>query len=691
MKITASLVSPSRLVFEEPEGFTSKLQKLSTDALQGLRSFSQEILNGNQEKRREVTEQLCRGALDELEFQAMKELAKKDIADFFDKLTPTFLCHPEAKDMLIQAAKLVPFAALMRIDRYAKEPYAKEVIAIAADAQPASALRLADRYIREPYAQEIIMQAAKADPHSAMSFFDRYAKEPYAQMIITRAIEQDPVSAWRVNAMSYVAQAATTPAITKLQELSRMGVDPDIGLLLDELVRGTLTVDQATVLAKDDTKLLPILIRIKARPNHLGSFGIEKEIKDISLQSIQLFNTLHEVSDRQRFEGVANADSKTLFTLMTYGEEEIWTSSFNGCFDRLLARMQTEHLTGDQLICQLGFNKFRTFIKMCAGFGRLGEFLKTMPGEFQKDLLRQFVTGIETASNPLEQAVVVADTFASLSDPALLTVLSDGIRAEYARVSGVSNQQGIALYGLLAGMFAEKRVIDDTWSREMAERYQLKNPTHIDNKELLNPDGTNVQQYFFYNDEDGAFSFKSFLGQYQGKPGWKVTNDPKSTYVTIESTNGAKKVSIYANKPEQEDQGPDDIAKALQAKNIQSIVVVHRGHSYHTQKTIDRIPFIAKIVSLGSCGGYNNLEAVLRRAPDAHILSTKGTGTMTVNDPVLRALNDMITAGKDIDWPQFWQQMEKRLGGNKDFGNYVPPHKNLGAMFVKAYRQQTAP
>ncbi|MFH0799742.1 MAG: hypothetical protein V2A66_06130 [Pseudomonadota bacterium] len=148
-----------------------------------------------------------------------------------------------------------------------------------------------------------------------------------------------------------------------------------------------------------------------------------------------------------------------------------------------------------------------------------------------------------------------------------------------------------------------------------------------------------------------------------------------------------KRIEIYANKPTSEgvEKGPDEIQKVFSKRNIQSIMVVHRGHSFHAGETIGRIPRIAKIVSLGSCGGYNNVSAVLERAPEAHIISTKGTGTMNVNDPLFKMLNEAILTGEDINWPEFWRRAEGRFGGMDEFRSYIPPHRNLGVMFLKAY------
>ncbi|MBK7959146.1 MAG: hypothetical protein IPK03_14275 [Bacteroidetes bacterium] len=41
--------------------------------------------------------------------------------------------------------------------------------------------------------------------------------------------------------------------------------------------------------------------------------------------------------------------------------------------------------------------------------------------------------------------------------------------------------------------------------------------------------------------------------------------------------------------------------------------------------------------------------------------------------------------GININWNNFWESMENRLGNNPLFFDYVTPHKNLGALFIRAY------
>jgi hypothetical protein len=118
-------------------------------------------------------------------------------------------------------------------------------------------------------------------------------------------------------------------------------------------------------------------------------------------------------------------------------------------------------------------------------------------------------------------------------------------------------------------------------------------------------------------------------------------------------------------------------------------VIVHRGHSTDADRTIEQIPATAVLVFLGNCGGYSQLEAILSRVPEAQVIATRGIGTCTVNDPLLKALNDYLLSGKDVIWAEFWRYTGSVLAGNPRFADYVPPDKNASVIFLKAYRALT--
>ena len=115
-------------------------------------------------------------------------------------------------------------------------------------------------------------------------------------------------------------------------------------------------------------------------------------------------------------------------------------------------------------------------------------------------------------------------------------------------------------------------------------------------------------------------------------------------------------------------------------------IAVHRGHSYYLDGTLDILNQSTKIVILGSCGGYHQVAKALENAEDVQIISTKQIGTMSVNDVLIKDMAEMLRNGKSIDWKIFWTDLEKKLKNNEKFYDYIPPYKNLGAIFIKAYK-----
>jgi hypothetical protein len=53
-----------------------------------------------------------------------------------------------------------------------------------------------------------------------------------------------------------------------------------------------------------------------------------------------------------------------------------------------------------------------------------------------------------------------------------------------------------------------------------------------------------------------------------------------------------------------------------------------------------------------------------------------------------------LQAGKNIEWIPFWKKFKQRTGDPEGFDDYIPPYKNLGALYIKAYKiaeNKTAP
>ena len=169
----------------------------------------------------------------------------------------------------------------------------------------------------------------------------------------------------------------------------------------------------------------------------------------------------------------------------------------------------------------------------------------------------------------------------------------------------------------------------------------------------------------------------------------KKIEDNKN-WIAFASTRG-KPIYIYANKPLNEETGELEKAQAalnnyLENKGLQPAIVIHRGHSYYAPYTIEQIQPSAKIVFLGSCGGYHLIHNVLQHAPDAHIISSKQIGKEVINRPFIDLINEKLRAGSNIDWMPFWNEFKAKAGKVEGFDDYVskPVSPSIFVSKVKA-------
>ena len=199
---------------------------------------------------------------------------------------------------------------------------------------------------------------------------------------------------------------------------------------------------------------------------------------------------------------------------------------------------------------------------------------------------------------------------------------------------------------------------------------------------------------FFYGDDDGKLHFPGFINSFSSKE-WRVIQ--KKEWYEIRSLKG--NVWIFVNRPLDNDANLDDSAQVhlnryMKSLDLHPSVIVHRGHSYWLPGTIDRMPGEAKIVVLGSCGGYKNLNQILDICPDAHIISTKEIGTGQITQPIQNYLSQSMLTGSKIVWKDMWSTLSKTFSKDPSrekrdsWDDYIPPYKNLAAIFIKAYNKK---
>jgi hypothetical protein len=473
---------------------------------------------------------------------------------------------------------------------------------------------------------------------------------------------------------------------------------------LDMLVKNKITIEEIDKQKENDISYYKLLV--KTRIDYVGRvIGPQKDtpmemdaltkmmVSKAKNAFISQINGLHDSPDPVRFKVLEPLSAQELYYLCVLGEEEIYTSSYIGVFKRIFQKMKVPR--GDSLVLSVNADYFRKFIKMAAAYNTLNDFLKSMPQENATSLMRAFMFGLEksaTAKN-MEDAVDVADSYSSIfeKNKQVAQLMLDEANWNYTRCQRNNDKNGQVVYMLEKTLFESA---DTSKNIDLAEKLGIPPIYSVNYSALVDDSGRIVQQVFFYGDEDkdGQNSYANFMSLFRGKPEWSIAENPN--WVTIKSTKG-KPVWIFANKPLYGENDPDAKAQALldeylSSKDIHPTIFIHRGHSYHVKYSLEQIQPTAKIVILGSCGGYNNLHDVLEISEDAHIISSKQVGTRTVNEPILEEINKTIRNGKNIEWMNMWGDLSKRFSGEAKsrFEDYIPPYKNLGALFIKAYKKQ---
>lgn len=547
-------------------------------------------------------------------------------------------------------------------------------------------------YKYDLYAKEFLISACRTYPEEVLRAFSKYSDRPYKDTIV----EVCAVLAPNIAKNYLIGETGIKQILMTSGNMNIMGMRGFFNkynilskgmVLVDDIVDGnTITVEEAHTISLDKRKFLRKMIVIRNSDYAQAEHSLDQQLKATSLEYVRIINELHDEKDpKKRFAAVDDFNWKELYTLLVYSEEEIFTSTFNGIFERLIFRINQDKISGDKMLQLLKFNKFRTFIKICANYNKLGEFMATMPNDQSRMLISRFTNGLDKNEGDLSSAIHVANAYSSIQDSTLLTYMRENIDQEYQRTKKEDNRNGIAIYGLLKSLFVSPDKKDAHWFQSMAAQYQLRPINKIDSIELYGMDQVHRQVHFFYDDEDGEASFASFIATFS-TPNYKITR--RTNYVIIESIKG-KKLAIYANHPKSEIEGQASVMSIADSFQRDIQVFVHRGHSYYAMNSIEQIPARTKIVFLGSCGSYHNIHEVLSRSQNVHIISSKQIGTMGVNNPLLFHIAEAVRDGKTLVWSDIWAKTGKTIAKNADamekFRDYVAPDKNLGAIFLQAF------
>ncbi len=561
----------------------------------------------------------------------------------------------------------------------------------------------------------VYLKYTTLNPDKILQSIRPFVNEPFADSLIIIASERNPVQLYSY-AQSYTSpegkliHRSTNGMVTAVAKLSQTPNALFYYPFLDNILSNKISIDSIKQFVGDGEKgydsvgYFKLLVKTEieyfrrmASPKKdtpIAMFGANGLRDVLAKKAIEHFitpiNELHNQNNLAiRMRAIDPLTPQELYFMIVMGENDIYTSSYKHSFNRMLAKMGTK-ARGDSLLQSVSFDYFKKFIKMAANYNKLDTFLRSMPQARSQVLMKAFVANLDKTGN-LEDAVDVADSYSSITDKKLLRTIFSYVQENEQQSTQANNVRGRVIYNLLRNIFLSA---DSSGKIDLTTTLGIPSIYEIDNKNLRDEKGNVVQQVFFYGDEDGKMFFEPFVNSYSSRD-WKV--EWKKEWVEIKSLKG--NVWIYANRPLNNDANLDDSAqihliKYLEASGIQPSVVVHRGHSYWLSRTVSRMPTNAKIVLLGSCGGYKNLSGILDVSPDAHIISTKEIGKGDINQPITNYLNQAFISGSPIVWKNMWASLGKVFMNDpnrevrESWEDYIPPYKNLGAIFIKAYNKK---
>lgn len=548
----------------------------------------------------------------------------------------------------------------------------------------------------------VYLKKTAADPLSILPGLPAFAESAFADSLITVAAVKVPLDLYTYAqaVKSSQGQLIRSSKDVRVKTIVRLSELPNGTLylpFLDEFINQRLSIDEVKTVAENELLYFRLLVKTQVRYYERISKGDTPLLAQSLAEMLQrkatdafvnVMNELHDAPEATRFRVAENLTPQEIYYLIVTTEEIIYTSTYTNLYKRMMDRFPGRR--SDSLLMSVHLDRFKKFIKMAANYNRLDDFLSAMPQLRSNQLMYAFVNGLQKSTS-LEDAVDVADSYGSIVNPVLKNFLKEQVTLNYEKFQKNNEKRGQTIYQILQTLFRSSE--DSTMN--LSAILGIPPVYRIDYNSLADDSGKVVQQVFFYGDEDGVISFRNFMGLFNNRPEWKVVTGKE--WVTITATQG-RPYTIYANLPldykkDLDQQAQEHLIEFLNTNNINPTVVVHRGHSYHLKYTIRQMMPSSRIVMLGSCGGYQNLAKILNVNDDAHIISTKQVGSYSVNEPILRSLNEMIRTGKNIEWIPLWQQVTNSVKGDPKASelikDYVPPHKNLGAIFIKAYRRAT--
>lgn len=534
-----------------------------------------------------------------------------------------------------------------------------------AKAYPAIILEKIPEIQDQPYADSVVADIARVMPETILS----YAKPGHALSKVIRR-----------NADPFVQ------AIVRIVDESKK---PEKLLpFLGPVFRGEKSIADLNGYVTNDNKYFQELVDLLISKEQINRSYIDNEIKSRTLAYAYKINNDAKDNDT-RFAPVAGMRDIDYYVMIVEGKDMLYASSLvNGLYPLMIKAMNKK--SGNELLHQMNYYRFRTFIRLCATHNLLPEFLSTMTASEKNDVFKAFTDQLEQGDiNDPSEAIEVANTFPCIDNEDISDQLRSDFYVHYDRVKTAKNEsttKGILTYGILQLLFNQ----DDNSNKSPEENLKINAVSQIPYDQLLNSANEIVEQIYFYPDKSGKSGYNTFVNEAKSNSAWKVTDNPQWIKVT---SNSDRKITIYANKITADSQRISSVKvlkSYLQQNNINPAIVFHSGPIGYLSNTLNELHSGVKLIVADNTLGDDNLMKALRRNVDVHILACRQQVMPAVSLKVFAEVNKQLSYGRNLDWSNMWKDMESYYSSadaleKAVFSNVIQPDKNAGVLFAKAY------
>jgi hypothetical protein len=321
------------------------------------------------------------------------------------------------------------------------------------------------------------------------------------------------------NKLGYAIRRIDDPFIRTVSRMARSSSGQLYFPFLDNLLKGRQTIEEIDAVKDDPVKYYKLLVQTKlsyVQRQLEGEKVLEMKALSAMLEKkandnfIKPINDLHDLDNPAvRFAALNPLNAQELYYLVIAGERDLYTSSYvKGVYPRMMQKIGNR---GDSLLMSVGFDHFKKFIKMAAGYNMLQNFLSSFPEQDKAQvLMTAFVNNLDK-SEGLEDGVDVADSYASISEsmkPVADQMLSN-VKRNYELAARANNRRGMVMYDLLYKLFQSSADSTIDLSRE----FNIPPVYGVNYRSLASgtDSGRVVIQVFFYGDKDGRGNYANFV------------------------------------------------------------------------------------------------------------------------------------------------------------------------------------